>query len=83
MRTLAPIPTKENVLDLLKKALKEHQMFEYRMSEKTRKHLAVDMTSVNMIVKVAEALNPTNREKYLALAPNVGRMALLAWKVAR
>ncbi len=83
MRKLAPIPTKENVLDLLKKARTEQSAFEYRMTDKARKHLLVDFTSVNMIVLVAEALNPTNREKYLAMAPNVGRMALLAWEVVR
>lgn len=82
MRTLAPVPTKENVLALLNQALADHQMFEYRMTERTRKHMAVDIQSVNMIVKVAEALKPENKEKFLALAPNVGRMALVAWRVA-
>lgn len=80
MRTLAPIPTPETVLPLLKAALADRQMFEYRMSERTRKHMMVDNYSVSMLVQVIEAVNEKNRAKLLAMAPNVGRMALIAWE---
>ena len=80
MRNLAPIPTLETVLPLLKKALEDRQMFEYRMTPRTRKHMTVDHFSVSMLVQVIEALNEKNRAKLLAMAPNVGRMALIAWE---
>ena len=80
MRELAPVPTPETVLPLLKAARDEHQMFEYRLTNKTRKHCAVDATSVNMLIQALEAVNEKNREKLLAMAPNVGRMALVAWE---
>jgi hypothetical protein len=80
MRELAPVPTPETVLPLLKTARENHQMFEYRMTDRTRKHNALDATSVNMLITVLEAVNEKNRTKLLAMAPNVGRMALIAWE---
>lgn len=81
MRNLAPIPNAENVIALLQKAKDDGQFFEYRMSIKGRKHLAVDMQSVNAILVVADALGEKNKAKYLAHAPNVGHMAMIAWEL--
>lgn len=80
MRELAPIPTPETVLPLLKAARAEGRMFEYRMSPRGRKHNAVDAFSVSMLIQVLEAVNEKNRTKLLNMAPNVGRMALIAWE---
>ena len=80
MRNLAPIPTPETLLPLLKAAVAEGRMFEYRMTERTRKHLALDMTSANMLIQVIEQVNEKNKASLLAMTPNVGRMALIAWE---
>lgn len=78
MRRLAPIPTPKTTMPLLRKAIAQGCMFEYRMTEQSKKHLAVDLFSVGILVKVLEAVNETNRAKILAMAPNVGRMAMFA-----
>lgn len=83
MRDLAPVPTAETVLPLLKQAIAEGRMFEYRMTEQTRKHMAVDTTSAHMLIQVIEAVNEKNKQKLLAMAPNVGRMCLIAWEASR
>lgn len=81
-RELAQIPTPETVIPMLREAVAEGRMFEYRMTNKGRKHLAVDLFSAGMILRVYDAINETNKAKFAGIAPNVGRMALIALDVA-
>ena len=78
----APIPTKQNVIDLLRGALANHTMFEYRINAGQKKPLAVDIQSVNIILRIYDALHPKNQIKFAAFAPDVGAMAMKAWELA-
>lgn len=72
------LPEGEKRYERLAKCVKDHAFAVFTYSNQDGQ-LIVDVQTANLLVKVADALNPTNRAKFLAM--DLGEMVDVAWKL--
>ena len=80
-RDLAPIITEATCEAFFRDALSGHQMAEFRRKG-SRKHHAVDITSISAVVQVMDKLKPENKEKLIRISRSDPlNVALNVWKL--
>lgn len=81
-RALAPVVNAKNVVVLMRAAVEERKLFEFRLTARTRKHASIDMFTVSHIVGVYDQLGDINKARMLDMTKgNPYKLAELTWKV--
>lgn len=73
-----PVLCAETVEAYLRDAVNHNRGLDYRLSMNSLKRYTVDFYSATMLLHLLENVSAENKARLLALAPNVGKMALIA-----